>query len=197
MPIATAELEGQGPTKQEIEDLKAKITALYADYGNRRYELGMRLIQLQGMLAHPHSGNFLHVATVELKIPHSTVYDLIAYAKSESERLRKANLAGNRLDPENTEVDLSDPDEIEHLLELFQAEAERVGDLEYRDRPPKKPKPYKKEIQLRLTFDYDTRIAVHRAWKVVKRYKGAYEKLCYKLAKEVIRAGTKIEAMDD
>jgi len=193
MATSTAESKVSAPTGPEIEDLKAEIRALFPDYLTRRFELGMKLIQLQKMLAHPGNGTFTEVATIELKIPHSTVYDLIDFAEAEAARLKKLSLSENRTDPDNIDVDLDDPEEVARLLELFKQEAEREKDLEYLHRPPRKPKPYKKDVNLHLIVNRDTRVATVRAWKVLKRYKQVHEKLCYKLAKEVIRAAAKLE----
>ena len=110
-----------------VEDLKTQIVALYGDYRNRRFELGMRLIQLQEILAHPGNtklGKFIDTVK-DMKIPVSTAYELIKDAKIEAKRLKQQSLYGNRKDSEDCDVDLDDPDEVEHLLELFRAEAER------------------------------------------------------------------------
>jgi hypothetical protein len=88
MPVATVEPEAKAPTKQEIEELKKEIRELLPQYQTRRLELGCALIKLQDILAHHGNGTFTTVATQELKIPHSTMYDTIDYARAEMKRIK-------------------------------------------------------------------------------------------------------------
>ena len=90
MPIARAELEVQAPIEQEIDELKKEICGLYASCQSRRLELGIKLIRLRTILAHRGVGTFTKVVTIELKIPHTTVYDVINYATAEIDRNLRA-----------------------------------------------------------------------------------------------------------
>ena len=90
MPIATAEPEVQATIEQEINELKKEIRGLYASCQSRRLELGVKLIRLRTMLAHRGDGTFTKVATIELKIPQTTVYDVINYATAEINRHLRA-----------------------------------------------------------------------------------------------------------
>src|ERR1700686_1358059 len=74
-------------TKKEIEAIKQEIRELYHNYKTRRLEVGMKLLQLQELLADHDKGTFGTVTTEELKIPRATVYDLINFAKAEVARV--------------------------------------------------------------------------------------------------------------
>jgi hypothetical protein len=189
MPIATAE-EKVKSTNQEVEDLKTEIRELYSNYQTRRLELGMKLLQLQQMLAHYGTGTFTHVATVELKIPHATVYRLLDHAEAEIKRLRRLSQNGTKSD---CEVDFNDPEEVAHLLQLFEEEAIRDNDEAYLRRKPKKEKQYISMVHLKFVFPQRTRNRVARAWKVVRGDEEAMKKLSWKIAKEVLHAATRLK----
>jgi len=193
MPVATEEVVKQ-PTKQEIEELKKEIRELLPHYHTRRLELGIKLIRLQDMLAHHGNGTFTKVATVELKIPHSTVYDLIDYAEAEIKRVER--LSGKRTNAD-TDVDLSDPEEVAELLRRFEEEAERVNDVAYLRRKPKKAKQYIKMIQIKFILPASSRKRVARAWQILRQDEAAMKKLTWRIAREVVRAASGLKKTSD
>jgi hypothetical protein len=195
MPVATAE-ERVKATNQEVEGLMTEIRELYSNYQARRLELGMKLLQLQQLLAHHGNGTFNRVATEELKIPHATVYRLLDYAEAEIKRIRRSSQNGTKSD---CDVDFSDPDEVAHLLRLFEEEAIRDNDEAYRRRKPKKDKQYISMVHLKFVFPPKTRSRVARAWHVLKLKENdeALKKLSWKIAKEVCRAATRLKKTVD
>jgi len=168
-----------------LEQLKAEIKALLPSYQTRRLELGIKLIRLQEMLAHHGKGTFTDVATKELKIPHSTVYDLIDYATAEVKRV--ARLSASRTNNDE-DIDLNDPEEVADLLRRFEEEAERVGGVKARD---KKPKNYTKMIMIKFILPASSRQRVAKAWQVLKQDEVAMKKACWNIAREVVRAAAK------
>jgi len=190
MPIATAEPEVKAPTEQEIEELKDEIRELLSSYQTRRLELGMKLLQLQGMLADHDKGTFTKVAVEELKIPHSTVYDLIAFAKAEIERVQ-FELSENRTTGDDTvmDVDFSGPGLAKFLRIAYPEGVPK--------RKPKPPNPYARPSYLHFVFTRNTRIEVAAAWKVLKPHKTVLKALSKKIAKEVIDAAAKIKKTSD
>jgi hypothetical protein len=171
--------------KKEIRELYANYQTLYTNYHTRRLELGMKLLNLQKMLAKPGVGEFKRVATQELGIPHSTVYDLIDFAKEEIERVR---LSENRTDDRDdtvATVDFSSAG-IADFLRLAYPEGVPA-------RKPPGPKPYIQQVQLHFIFDRDTRLAVAAAWKIIRAHPVELKELSKKIAEEVIDAAAKIE----
>ena len=190
MQAATAKQEAKAPTNQEIQELKTEIRNLYPDYRRRRLELGIRLLRLQEMLAHPGHGTFVDVVTKELAIPKSTVYDLIDFAKYEIDQAERKRLSEIRKDedPEDCTVDLNNESEVAKL----------ISDA-YGGRPPdpkpRGPKPYPDPVYVRLFYTKQTREKVAAAWDLLKdkKYEAIKKGICMKFAKEVIRAAAKIE----
>jgi hypothetical protein len=171
--------------KKEIRELYANYQTLYTNYHTRRLELGMKLLNLQKMLAKPGVGEFNRVATQELGIPHSTVYDLIDFAKEEIERVR---LSENRTDDRDdtvATVDFSSAG-IADFLRLAYPEGVPA-------RKPPGPKPYIQQVQLHFIFDRNTRLAVAAAWKIIRAHPVELKELSKKIAEEVIDAAAKIE----
>jgi hypothetical protein len=190
MPIATAEPEVKAPTKQEIEDLKQEIRDLLAHYQTRRLQLGCALIKLQGMLAHHGKGTFTTVATVELKIPHSTVYDTIDYAKAEAKRIK--GLSGKRTkSADDIDVDWDDPEEVQELIRLFQIDIDRDGGKTGVKNP--KPKDYQKMIQIKFILPAKSRQRIARSWQIVKTDEAEHKKLTWRIAKEILHAAIRVK----
>jgi hypothetical protein len=136
--------------KKEIRELYANYQTLYTNYHTRRLELGMKLLNLQKMLAKPGVGEFNRVATQELGIPHSTVYDLIAFAEEQMERVRieRGSLSGIRTD---------DSDDTVATVDFSKAGIAEFLRLAYPEgvpaRKPPGPKPYIQQVQLHFIFD--------------------------------------------
>jgi hypothetical protein len=182
MPIATAEPEVKAPTKKEIEALKEEIRELYPKYLTRRLELGLKLLKLQEMLAHPGNGTFITTAVDDLGIPRSTVYELVDFAKAEVARVLKEKQSENRKDSDDSSMDWED------IYKLVLADWKG-------NKPVRKPKPQNKGTQLHFIFDDDTRREVLSAWAVLKKKasKKFLKTLAYKIAKEVINAAAKAQ----
>lgn len=193
MPIATAEEKAKA-TNQDVEELKTEIRKLYSNYQTRRLELGMKLLQLQQMLVHFGTGTFTHVATVELKIPHATMYRLLDYAEAEIKRIGRLSRNGTKSD---CDVDFSDPEEVADLLRKCEEEAIRDKDEAYRRRKPMKDKQYIAMVHLKFIFPKQTRLRVARAWKIVKSDEEAMKKLSWKIAKEGLHAATRLKKTAD
>ena len=184
-------------TKKEIEAIKQEIRELYSScqklntrYQSRRLELGVKLLQLQEMLACHHKGTFINT-TDELGIPKSTVYDLLAFAKAEKDRVL-AELSENRTtDGDDTvaDVDFTGPG-----LARFVKIAYPQG---LPKRIPPKPKPYIKQVYFKFIYPQQTRLEVVEAWKVLKPHKAVLKGLSLVIAKEVINAATKIKKTSD
>jgi len=187
MPVTTVESKVKAPTRQQIEQLKDEIRELLPAYQSRRLELGMKLLQLQEMLANHNKGQFTAVATEELGIPRSTVYDLIDFAKAEIERVQ-FELSENRTSGDDTvtDVDFSSPG-----LARFLRIAYPGGNVPNR-RPPA-PKPYIKQVYFKFVYPREKRLQVAAAWKVLKGHKAELKELSMKIAEEVINAAAKIE----
>ena len=154
MPIATIEPEvKKAPTKQQIEDLKDAIRELYHDYQTRRLELGMRLLQLQDMLADHDKGTFGTVATQELGIPRATVYDFINLAKSEIQRVQ-FELSESRTTDDDTvmDVDFSGPGLAKFLRIAYPNGVPKLK--------PRDPNPYVRPNYMQFVFTRLTRIEV-------------------------------------
>ena len=186
MPTATVEPKAK-VKKKEIEAVKQEIRELLSAYQTRRLELGIKLLQLQEMLAHHGNGTFNKTVKLELKIPHSTVYDLIDYAKAEIEQLE--SLYGNRTnkdkekekvakklfgeDENDADIDLSNPDVVAFLLEIFEEQARRDNDVEYLAHKPREDEDYVKQIYLRFRYSRETRLEILEAWKALRPHKTA------------------------
>ncbi len=189
MPIATAEPEVKAPTKQEIEDLKQEIRDLLPHYQTRRLELGCALIKLQDMLAHYGKGTFT-ATTKELKIPHSTVYDTIDYAKAEMKRIK--SLSGKRTkSSDDIDVDFNDPEEVQELIRLFQIDIDRDGGKTGVKNP--KPKSYQKMIQIKFILPANSRKRIARSWQVVKTDEKAMKVLTWKISREILHAAIRVK----
>jgi hypothetical protein len=181
----------------QIGDLKKKIRELWPEYQTRRLELGLTLYKLRELTAHKKTGTFTHVVVDELKIPRSTVYDLLDFAEAELKRLEREmskfrTKAQGEEDPTIMDVDFSDPEQMEEFLKIAYPEGV----------PPKqkrKPIRYLSErgSQIHLMLDYDTRLEVAAAWKLIKPNKKIMKRLCYRLAKEIINAAAKIATSPD
>jgi len=178
-------------TKREIEDVKQEIRELYTSYQTRRLELGIKLAQLQEMLANHHKGTFITVATEELGIPKATVYDLIAFAKAEKERVIY-ELSENRTTDDDdtvTDIDFTGPGFAKFVKLAYPAGLPK--------RIPPKPKPYVKQVFFKFTFLRETRLEVMEAKKKLKGNKAVWKELSMKFAKEIIDAAAKIKKTSD
>jgi hypothetical protein len=167
-------------TLEQVEALKAEIVAIYAEYKERRLKLGLKLLQLQQMLAKPGHGTFTDTVVQELKVPLATAYDLMNLARAE---LEKQRLYESRKDEDDITFTW---DELEELLR------ERYPE-EYKERPPRN-RPYMRTVQLHLFLDDDTRRELAAAWKIIKGEKSLHGKLSYMIAKEIINAATRFKA---
>jgi hypothetical protein len=167
-------------TLEQLEALKAEILALYPDLQEKRLKLGAKLLELQLMLAKPGYGSFTDTVRLELKIPLSTAYDTMNFAKVELERIR---LYGDRKDEDDITFTW---DELDELLR------ERYPE-DYKDQPPR-TRPYIRSTQLHLFLDDNTRRELVGAWKIIKGEEALHRKLSYKVAKEIINAAAKFEA---
>jgi hypothetical protein len=181
----------------QIDDLKKNIRELWPEYQARRLELGLTLYKLRELTAHKKTGTFTHIVVDELKIPRSTVYDLLDFAEGELKRIEREmskfrTKAQGEADPTIVDVDFSDPEQMEELLRIAYPEGV----------PPKqkrKPIRYLSErgSQIHLMLDYDTRLEVAAAWKLIRPNKKTMKRLCYRLAKEIINAAAKIATSPD
>jgi len=184
MPVATEDVvltETLTPTKEltpaQIEELKKEIRDLYPRWQTLRLELGIKLLTLQAGTAHHGDGTFTKIVTVELGIPHTTAYRLIEFAKGEIIRLSQN---GTNDDDPFDEVNMA-----------------RILDTAYKGKVPRRPKRnpnYGRELQLRFVFfNKDTRLAVLKAWTIVKSHRAAVKTLSATIGKEVLRAAADIE----
>jgi hypothetical protein len=167
-------------TSDQLEALKAEIVALYPEYKERRLKLGAKLLQLQQMLAKPGHGTFTDTVAQELKIPLSTAYDLMNFARAE---LEKKRLYESRKDEDDITFTW---DELDELLR------ERYPE-DYKEKPPR-TRPYIRSTQLHLFLDDDTRRELAGAWNIIKGEEALHRKLSYRVAKEIINAAAKFEA---
>ncbi len=193
-------------TKKQIEDLKQEIRELFPGYQTRRLELGIKLLLLQEMLAHHGNGSFIKTVKLELKIPHTTAYELLKHAKEEIERLE--SLYGNRTnlgkkdaavakklfgdDEDDATIDINNPAVVAFLLEKFEQEAQRDHDVEYLSNKPA-IKDYPKKTYLNFVYPRETRLAVIEAWQLLKKHEGVMKEVSKTVAKEVVDAAAELK----
>jgi hypothetical protein len=156
----------------EIEQLKDEIRELYPRSQAMRLEIGAKLLELQDKLAHYGNGTFVQTVVTELRIPKSTCYELMEFARV------------------NGELESLSGDETNFDLEVEPEE----GSGERRRRRPHE-KVYPRKTQIHIAVSEATREKIKKAVaKINAAGPEAVKQLSESITREVFRAAAKVKA---
>lgn len=164
----------------KLKALLAEIDDLFANYSERRLAFGVKLLELNLLLAEPGRGTFTETLQ-QRKIPLSTAYRAMNYARAELEKKRLCRYG-------------KDDDGITFTWEELEEIMAAASPEEWKDRPPRpRSKSYIVQTSIGLLVYEEERRQLAAAWKIIKSEESLHKKLSTRFIREICHAADKFE----